>query len=102
MAGIKETTEALVGVNEVALVVAERLKDGVQLSDFEAFYSKFTMDTAFKAKLQAAYENYQAIPAEVSDLDLFEGISLVQVQVSYVPRLIAAMKKPAVVNPVGE
>lgn len=92
MVGIKETGEALVGVNEVALVLVKQLKDGLQVSDFEVVFQKVVNDVEFKAKLQAAYEGISLVPSEVKDLDLYEAGQLAMVQISYVPKLIEALK----------
>lgn len=93
--GIKETKEALIGVNEVSLELATRFKDGVQVADFTEFYSKLTSDEAFKEKVKAAYDNYQAIPDEVKDVDAGEGIELAVVQLDYTPKFIAIFSKTA-------
>lgn len=97
MVGIKETKEAVVGVNEVALYFAKALSDGAQFKDFTEFYEKLTKDEDFKAKMAAAWENRQQIPAELKDVDLKEGIELVNVQLEYLPRFIDALKKPETV-----
>ncbi len=89
--GIKETREAFVGGLEVGLFSVKRFKDGVQGEDFLAFYNAFVNDPAFKAIVQSAYENYQAIPEEVSDLDLGEGLELGTVALSYVPKFVGAL-----------
>jgi len=90
--GIKETTEAVVGVNEIGLHVARRLKDGLQvIPDALAFYNDLMNDPGFKDKVLAAWENHQAIPDEVKDLDAGEVVALVGVQVSYVPKIIAEL-----------
>ena len=93
MVGIKETSEALAGINEVAILMATQFKDGVQFQDFQTFYEAFMMNVDFKAKMQAAYENYQAIPSELKDIDLSEGMQLAAVQLGYLPRLVEAFKK---------
>lgn len=92
MTGIKETKEALIGVNEVAVLIASKFKDGVQFGDFAAFWEAFKNDAEFKAKMESAYMGYQAIPEEVKDLDIGEGIELAMVQIQYVPKLVAAFK----------
>lgn len=90
--GIKETNEALIGVNECGLHIATKLRDGFQpLPDFAAFWADLQNDADFKAKVQAAWDNHQAIPEEVADIDLGEGVQLVVTQASYVPKLIAAL-----------
>ncbi|HRT83935.1 MAG TPA: hypothetical protein P5523_04790 [Bacteroidales bacterium] len=91
---IKETKEALIGLNELALVIAVRLKDGFQVvEDISAVVAKLMSDAEFQAKLQAAYENIGAIPEEIKDLQLNEVIELVGVQVGYVPKFVEALKK---------
>lgn len=91
--GVKEIKEAMVGVNELAIFLAERLKDGVGVDDAMAIYSKLASDEAFKAKMVAAYEGIALVPAEAKDIDLAEGLELAMLQVQYVPALIAAFKK---------
>jgi hypothetical protein len=93
--GIKETKEALIGVNEVSLELAKKFKDGVQVSDFTEFYSKLTSDADFKAKVHAAYDNYKAIPDEVKDIDGGEGLELAVVQLDYTPKFLDVFAKGA-------
>lgn len=95
--GIKETKELLVGVNELSVFLVERLKDGAQVGDAVALIDKLKNDPDFQAKLAAAYDQINQVPAEVKDLSLMEGIELVMVQANYVPKIIEAAKKPAVV-----
>lgn len=94
MESIKELSEAIVGVNEVGIELIKQFKDGVQFSDFEAFYMAFTQNLDFKNKVLAAYEGLSKVPAEIKDLDLTEGIQLLMLQSSYVPRIVEALKKP--------
>lgn len=91
--GIKEAKEALVGVNELAICLAERLKDGVGVDDMVALFMKLQSDDEFKAKLAAAADGIGAVPAELKDLSLAEGMELAVVQIAYVPKLLAAIKK---------
>lgn len=95
VAGNKETKEALVGLNEVALLIGSRFKDGVQFSDFSAFFAALTADAEFKSKMEAAWEGHKSIPTEIKDLDVAEILELVEVQADYVPKLIESMKKEA-------
>lgn len=90
--GIKETKEALVAGFEVGLLATKRFKDGLQVEDFAAFYEKFTQDEEFKAIVKAGYDNAKAIPAEVADVDLMEGVELSVVAIKYVPKFIDALK----------
>lgn len=91
--GIKETKEMIIGVNELGLVLMNGFKDGIQFSDFAAFWSHYRNDTAFQLALKAAWDNYQAIPAEIKDIDVGEGLELAAVQLEYVPKLVDALKK---------
>lgn len=93
MVGIKETQEALVGINEVAILLASRLKDGVGVDDFAAVWEKLNNDAEFKAKLEAAYQGVSQVPSEIKDLDVGEIVSLVMAQAGYVPKLVEALKK---------
>lgn len=91
--GIKETKEALIGLNEVTILIANRLKDGAQAADIPALLEDMKKDPEVVAKLAAARDNIKEVPAEIKDLQLAEGLELGVVQASYVPKLIAAMKK---------
>jgi len=91
--GIKETIEAQVAVNELALFLVERFKDGFQaIEDGVAIFDKLKNDADFRDKLIAAYDNYGAIPAEVKDIDLLEGVELAKVQLDYVPKFVDQFK----------
>ena len=91
--GIKETKEAIVAVNELAIAVIGAVKDGVQpVQDFAALFSKYQSDADFKAKIDAAVQGIQAVPAELADLSLTETAELVGIQVAYVPKIVEALK----------
>lgn len=93
MAGIQETKEVLVAVNEVGVLAVTVLKDGVQLKeDFETVYAKLVTDEGFKAKVLAAYTDIGKVPAEMSDLDFVETFDLVRTQIAYVPKYVSALK----------
>lgn len=93
MEGIKEVSEAVVGVNELGILVLKQFKDGVQFADFQAFYEHFAQNIEFKQRLEAAYNDFNKIPAEIKDLDISEGIQLAGIQLSYLPRIVEALKK---------
>jgi len=102
--GIQETKEALIGINELALALAERFADGVQFGDMIAFWDKLQKDEVFRAKLTAAYEGWSKVSAEVGDLDVQESLELVTVQMNFIPRYIETLKKgpAAPVAPIPE
>ena len=92
--GIKETQEMLVGVNEVSLELISLLKDGFQPgADIAQFVADLQTKPDFLAKLKAAGDAANQIPAEMKDLSLVEGMQLLMVQAQYVPKLIEAAKK---------
>lgn len=91
--GIKELKEAVIGVNLLAVFLAERLKDGLDLGDGIAVWQKLSSDEDFKQKLVEAFEGIKAVPEEIKDMDLAEGIELMVIQAQMVPALIAAFKK---------
>lgn len=94
MAGIKETKELLVGVNELAIFLVMRLKDGFQLAeDLTAIIQKLQGDPEFMAKMKLAYDGVSLVGEEVKDLDLAEGLDLIMTQAMYVPKILEAAKK---------
>lgn len=95
VAGIQETKEAVVALNEIALFLAIQLKDGLGADDATALYEKLLQDHEFKAKLFLAYDKYNQIPSEIKDIDAGEGLELVQVQVEYVSKYLAIFNAPA-------
>jgi hypothetical protein len=91
--GIKESKEALIAVNALAVFLVEQFKDGVQFSDFMELYAKVMSDDLFKQKMMDAYVGVSQIPAEMKDLDVQEIIELTSLQLSYVPKIIESLKK---------
>ena len=92
MPGIKETTELMVAVNEVALFLVKTFKDGVDVGDFIAIWEKVTKDEEFKKVLEDAYKGYNLIPAEVKDLNLLEVADLVKLEMEYVAKIMDELK----------
>lgn len=91
--GVKETSEALRGVNEISLFLVQRFKDGLGFDDATAMWEKLKDDEAFKLKVKQGYEGYKLIPAEFKDLDAGEGLELASVQLEYVPKFVNEFKK---------
>lgn len=89
--GIKETKEVLVGVNEFSLFMIARAKDGLGFDDALALFA----NSELKAHLAKAFEDVKEVKAELNDLDLEEGLDLAKVQISYVPKIVAAVKAKA-------
>lgn len=90
--GIKETKEAAVAVLKIAGVVADVLKDGAQLKDFETVYQKLTQDEAFKAAVKAGYEGIGEVSAELKDLSILEGVELVSALTPDVLEVVGKLK----------
>lgn len=97
-AGVQETKDALIAMNEVGLTMAKLFSDGTQFADFIAIWKKLSEDETFKTQLVTAYEGWNAISNEIADLDVNEALDLVSVQLSYIPRFVEAVAKnvPAV------
>jgi hypothetical protein len=91
--GIKETKEVLDGLNSVAEEIISVAKDGLQVKDAVQVVEDLIMKPEFKAKLVAAVDGINQIPAEIKDLDLAEGVQLVQFEYDGVKRIIEALKK---------
>ena len=91
--GIKETREMIVAILEIAILLASRFKDGMQLDDATAIFDAIKNDEEFKAKIIAGFDNYKLIPAEVKDIGMLESIELASLFIRYMPSIIFALKK---------
>lgn len=94
--GVKEVKELLVAVNEVSVLLVKQFKDGAQLADAAALMAAIAGNDELKEKLFAAYMGVGQVPAEIKDVDLQEGLELAGVQLSYIPKIVEAMKKDVV------
>lgn len=74
--GIKQTTELVDAVAALAEAVALQLKDGFQYTDIGEVFAKALQDKELNAKLVAGFNGVLEVPAEVADLNWFEGIKL--------------------------
>lgn len=91
-----ESKEALAGVFELAIAIAEQLKDGAQVADLGELFVKFQSDPVFHASLVKAVSGIQKVPAEMKTLDLASGLDLAVFVIPYIPRMLEAMSKEAV------
>ena len=91
--GIQETKEALVGLNMVSLLLLQKFKDGVQVTDFTEMFTEISTDKEFKEAVEKAYENYKLIPEEVKDIDGAEGAELVVAQLDFIEGFQEAIAK---------
>lgn len=91
--GIEETKQAVIAVNEVALLLVKNFRDGVQGVDFTAMYDQIVKDPEFTAKMLKAYQDYQQIPEEIADIDVGEGLELVKIQTEYLPKYLEQFQK---------
>lgn len=92
--GIKELKEALVGVQELSLVLLKHLKDGVQIGqDSAAIFAELLSNEDLKSKLSVAFEGVKHVPAEVKDLSAQEIVELISLELVYVPKFVEALKK---------
>jgi hypothetical protein len=89
--GITETKEAMIAVDEIALFIAKRLKDGVGFDDVVALFEEVTTDEEFKAVLKKGYDGIKNVPAEIKAIDVAEVTELIVTEAAYVPKFIAAI-----------
>ena len=82
----------LVGVNELSLELIKVLKDGVQITDAIQLFEDFKSSADLQAKLLAAASAIKSVGADVKDLDMEGGLALASIEISYVPKLLAALK----------
>lgn len=90
--GIKETKEALEGLNQLALLVIGQAKDGIQVGDAVAVVEKLLLDPEFKAKLIDAVNGVSHVPAELKDLDVQEIFELGKFEAEKIQAIIKALK----------
>jgi len=86
--GIKELTEAVVGVMETSIFMCKRFSDGFQLGeDFTAIWDKVVNDAEYKNVMKEAFDKFSEIPAETKDIKVLEGIVLAGVLGVYVEEM---------------
>lgn len=88
--GILETKEALVAVNEISLHIVSRIKLGV-VADVVGLLADLQNDPDFRTKLEAGLKGVSAVPAEIADISIGEALELASVEITYVPKFIAAL-----------
>lgn len=93
MVGIEETKEVLVSVNELGLVIAKHVKDGVSITDIPAIIVDLLSSDAFKQALVNAITNVSAVPAEIKDINIDETFQLMMTQAGFVTKFIDVLKK---------
>ena len=86
---IKEVSEMMTGVMELALLLCEQFKDGMQTEDLFAIMLTLQSDKRYKA----AFEGLKEIPAEFKDLDVAEVMQLLSLVMVYVTKIVDSMKK---------
>lgn len=84
----KEVLDFVIGV--VAFeIVKEIKKDGFQVTDLAAFFKS----PKFEEKLTTALDGINLVPNEMTEVDLFDGISLGRHAYGLVVDLMAELKK---------
>lgn len=91
--GITQTKAFLDGINAFALEVISLTKDGIQAKDAIQLVEDIIMNAALKAKLTAMVDALKSIGPEIKDVDLSEGVQLVQFEYDGVKAIIEALKK---------
>lgn len=89
---VKETNEVLIAVNDLTLELINVFHDGAQLTDITAILSYISSNEDVKKALLAAYENISAVPTELKEISLEDGLDLAATQISFVPKIVAAFK----------
>jgi len=92
-AGVEEVKSVTIAANELMILLLSRFKDGAQLGDFLFIFDKVVMDPEFKKIMADAYTNYEKIPDELQDIDMAEMLALASIQMSYLPRILGALKR---------
>ena len=88
--GIKETQELIAGISALAVSLVSAVKKAGVVAGGLQVVELFLNDEDFKAKLIAAVENVQAIPAEAAELDFAETLELAKQGIALVKAVVAA------------
>ncbi len=91
MADVKETKEALKAVVVLGQFVASRLKDGAQVEDLVALFTKLAVDPEFKAVLDEGIKGLDKVPEEIKDISFAEVVELL----ALLPEILALLGKKA-------
>lgn len=86
---MKETKEAIIALALLGKLVADRVKDGVQLDDAVAIGEALLIDGEFKQKIEAGYKDANLIASEFKDFSLVKAMDLATV----LPELAAIVNK---------
>jgi len=79
---VVQTKEAVVGIVKLVKFLRVLAADGIDLNDAAALAAKIVQDAEFRGALVAAIEGSAAIPAELKDIKLTEGVELVMAAVT--------------------
>lgn len=91
--GIKETKEVLVAVNDLSLeFITVFRKEGMTFKGILQVLADLESHQDLKDALSAAFDNVSAVPEEIKDIDLAEGLQLAEVQLSFIPQVMTALK----------
>lgn len=90
--GTKETKEVLTLGKVVTVAIAKEVaKDGFQKEDLVAFMKS----PEFEKAVVDAVVGAELVPAEVTELDVFDGLSIAKHSYECAMEVVGALKKPA-------
>lgn len=91
--GVKEINDLLLAMNATTLFMVLRLKDGIGFDDAAAFIAHVTTNDEFKALMKEAYDKYELVKPQIEDMDIGEGLSLLNTELAFIPQLLDSLKK---------
>jgi hypothetical protein len=89
---VKETKEVLIAANMLSVELIKTVKGGPKLADIGTLLTHLMGDEIFKTALYAAYSDISKLPQEMKTIDLEGGLELAQVQLEWVPKIVAAVR----------
>jgi hypothetical protein len=93
LTGIKETTEVIEALTLLTCFLAKSLKDGIDMGDALALFSKLTSDAQFQAAMLKASSGIEKIPDELADLDFEEIMTLSVLGLNFIKDIVKAIKE---------
>ncbi len=93
MSQTKETKELLVGFLKLSNLIAVQFKDGLDVADIAAIFTKMQADPVLTQAIRDSYEGIDKISAETKEMGLAEAAELLAAALPEIVELIKALKK---------
>jgi hypothetical protein len=91
--GVKESVDVINAAGSVGAAVLKVFKDGVQFSDLTELYSQVVANEEVRNAILEAYNGVSAVPTELGEVDMEDGLELAKAGLDQVPKFLSALKE---------